>query len=78
LQKHTPPLNPFNSSTVIEFNMLKREYVSFKLYDVNGKEVGAIENKVFNEGLNSFVYSPESLATGMYFLKVIRGSNFRL
>jgi hypothetical protein len=70
--------NPFNSSTVIKFNMQKRGSVSFKLYDVNGREVGAIENKVFNEGLNSFIYSPESLATGMYFLRVINGSNSQL
>ncbi|MFZ4590286.1 MAG: T9SS type A sorting domain-containing protein [Ignavibacteria bacterium] len=70
--------NPFNSSTVIKFNMQKRGYVSYKLYDVNGREVGTIQNKVFNEGLNSFVYSPESLATGMYFLKVISGSNSQM
>ena len=70
--------NPFNSSTVIKFNMQKRGNVSFKLYDVNGREAASIQNKVFNEGMNSFIYSPENLASGMYFLKVISGSNSQM
>lgn len=70
--------NPFNSSTVIKFNMQKRGSVSFKLYDVNGREAASIQNKVFNEGINSFIYSPENLASGMYFLKVINGSNSQM
>ena len=70
--------NPFNSSTVIKFNLPKRGFVSFKLYDVNGREVGSIQNRAFNEGANSFVYSPDNLASGMYFLRIFNESNSQL
>ena len=66
--------NPFNSSTVIKFNLPKSGYVSFKLYDVNGREVSTITNKVFHEGLNSFIYSPDNLSSGMYFLRISNDS----
>jgi hypothetical protein len=70
--------NPFNSSTVIKFNLPKSGYVSFKLYDVNGREVGSIENRAFNEGANSFIYSPANLASGMYFLRIYSESKSQL
>jgi hypothetical protein len=70
--------NPFNASTVIKFNLPKSGYVSFKLYDVNGREVGSIQNRAFNEGANSFIYSPANLASGMYFLRIYSESKSQL
>ena len=70
--------NPFNSSTVIKFNLNVSSNVSFKIYDVNGREVDNIQSKYYNKGLNSFVYSPKEFSSGIYFLRIISNDKTKL
>lgn len=70
--------NPFNASTVIKFNLAKTGFVDFKIYDVNGREAGSIQGKTFSKGLNSFIYKPENLASGIYFLRITAESKSKM
>jgi photosystem II stability/assembly factor-like uncharacterized protein len=65
--------NPFNPQTTIEFSLIKNSHVSFKIYDITGKEVLKIYN---NEALNTGNYkvildfSKVNLSSGIYFCKL--------
>ncbi len=70
--------NPFNASTVIKFNMNKTGYAGFKIYDINGREVDGIDGKIYNEGTNTFIYKPNNLSSGVYFLKITSNNESKL
>lgn len=70
--------NPFNASTVIKFNLTKSGVVSFKIYDVNGRESDYIQSKNFQKGLNSFVYIPKEISSGIYFLRITSNNETKL
>ena len=70
--------NPFNASTVIKFNLSKTGFAEFKVYDINGREVDYIKGKIFNEGPNTFIYKPNNLSSGIYFLRLTSNGKSKL
>ena len=70
--------NPFNASTVIKFNLSKTGFADFKVYDINGREVDDIKGKIFNEGPNTFIYKPNNLSSGIYFLRLTSNGKSKL
>jgi hypothetical protein len=67
--------NPFNPSTTIKFNLPVKEFVSLKIYDVLGNEVAVILNEEKPAGLHSIEFEASGLASGIYFYKLLAGSN---
>jgi hypothetical protein len=59
--------NPFNSSAVITYKLAARSFVTLKLYDISGKEIGVFINKYIPEGVYSYRLNAEGLATGIYY-----------
>lgn len=48
--------NPFNSETIISFNLSKEEKISLTVYDVLGREVmRIIDNKVYSKGKHEVI-----------------------
>ncbi len=72
LQQNYP--NPFNPSTVIKFSIPKDAFVSLKIYDVLGREVGTLINQVIPEGNHEVHFDGKNLASGMYIYKLSSGS----
>jgi CubicO group peptidase (beta-lactamase class C family) len=67
--------NPFNPITTIKFNLPEKEFVSLKVYDVLGNEVAVLLNEEKPAGLHSIEFEASGLASGIYFYKLLAGSN---
>jgi PKD repeat protein len=64
--------NPIDQSTVIAFNLNKRENIDVSVIDVLGREVTKVFNGELNEGDHQFALAEQSkLTSGMYFVRVI-------
>ncbi len=66
--------NPFNPSTMIRFNLPKREHVNIAVYDILGKQIKLLVDDVLEEGIHEVLFSANadnlSLASGVYFVKI--------
>ena len=62
--------NPFNPSTNIEFSIPQSGFVSLKVYDIAGKEVGNLINEVKTKGNYLVSFSAKELPSGIYFYRL--------
>jgi hypothetical protein len=62
--------NPFNSSTVIRFSLPYAGHAKLTIYDVNGRLVKMIANKVFSVGENHIIFNASDLSSGVYFIRL--------
>jgi hypothetical protein len=62
--------NPFNPSTTIRFTVPKDGNVSFKIYDISGKEVSNYFNGYLKAGIYTLQFDGSSLTSGVYFYKM--------
>lgn len=67
--------NPFNPATRISFNLPYADYVTIKIYSVQGKEITTIFKGMANAGANSVFFEPHKAANnafpaGVYFYKL--------
>lgn len=69
--------NPFNPSTKIRFYNPGRNFISIKVFDLNGKEIALLENKILVSGNYEYEFKPGNLASGVYLYKVYYGENFK-
>ena len=66
--------NPFNPSTVISFSIPVSEYVTIKIYDMLGNEVGVIVNEELPAGTHTAELRTDGLSSGTYFYRMQAGS----
>lgn len=59
--------NPFNPETVIEFSITAHENVKLQVYDINGRLLQVVTDKVYEAGTHSVTVNGVSLAAGIYF-----------
>lgn len=62
--------NPFNSETTIGFDIRNRDLYKIELFDVTGKKVGIILNKILNPGVYKINFNSVNLSSGIYFYKL--------
>ena len=62
--------NPVSGSSVIFFFLEQSEKVSLKIFDVKGKLVLTLVDKMFEEGENELVWSSADVNAGIYFLQM--------
>jgi len=62
--------NPFNPMTKIKFSIPENNYVSLKIYDINGKEAGIIFSGNLKSGVYETDFDATNLASGIYFYKL--------
>ncbi|MBZ0263604.1 T9SS type A sorting domain-containing protein [bacterium] len=65
--------NPFNPSTSIKFSLKRTGSVKLAVYDVTGREVATLVNRVVSSGNHHVNFHAEDLASGMYFYKLSSG-----
>jgi lysophospholipase L1-like esterase len=66
--------NPFNPSTTISFSVPTRSFVSMKVFDSLGREVGDLVNDTQEQGSHSVNFDASALPSGMYVYKLSSGS----
>ncbi len=68
--------NPFNSSTIITYNLPKDGRVTLTVYDLLGREVETLVNEYVKAGNYSVNYNADGLPTGVYFYRIEMARNF--
>ncbi|HPN37313.1 MAG TPA: choice-of-anchor J domain-containing protein [Melioribacteraceae bacterium] len=66
--------NPFNPTTNISFSIPKLCYVTFKVFDILGKEVITLINEELNAGNYTKTFDATNLGSGVYFYKLQAGN----
>ncbi len=72
--------NPFNPSTNVCFELAQDNEVSFKIYNLRGKEVLRLDSRQYSKGLHhisidSKTHDGRELPAGVYLLKMDAGGN---
>ncbi len=62
--------NPFNPSTTIQFSIPKNDFVSLKVFDVNGREVVNLISENKTQGTYEVNFNASNLSSGVYFYKL--------
>ncbi|MBN8572021.1 MAG: T9SS type A sorting domain-containing protein [Ignavibacteria bacterium] len=65
--------NPFNPTTRINYELPITNYVSIKIYDINGKVVVNLVNENKQAGYYTLEFNGANLSSGMYFYRIEAG-----
>jgi hypothetical protein len=66
--------NPFNPTTVINYQLPTNSFVTLKVYDVLGREVAMFVNEYKEAGYYEASFDAVSLSSGVYFYKLQAGN----
>ena len=67
--------NPFNPSTRITFEIAEKSFVSLKLYNILGEEMGELAGRAYDAGAHSILFDASRLPNGIY-LYTLRAGDF--
>lgn len=62
--------NPFNLSFQLDFNLNAKSKTLISLFDISGKLVKIIEDKMLNQGFYKYNVNTPELSSGVYFLRI--------
>ncbi|MBK8552119.1 MAG: SBBP repeat-containing protein [Ignavibacteria bacterium] len=62
--------NPFNPSTKLSFDIPVSSKVRLAVYDITGREVALLENKVLQAGNYKYEWNASQFSSGTYFYKI--------
>ncbi|MGA2623169.1 MAG: LamG-like jellyroll fold domain-containing protein [Bacteroidota bacterium] len=65
--------NPFNPATSIRFALPKSSYVTLKVFNLLGQEVGALVNGELQAGYHDVTWDASKMPSGMYFYRIQAG-----
>jgi Secretion system C-terminal sorting domain len=63
--------NPFNPSTVINYQLVGVSSVKLMVYDILGREIATLVNGMKSAGYYSATFDASRLASGIYFARII-------
>jgi hypothetical protein len=62
--------NPFNPTTTIAYQLTKSGHVQLTIYDLLGKEIQTLVNKVQNQGKYQILFDAGNLVSGVYLYRL--------
>ena len=62
--------NPFNSSTTIRYQLPKSTFVTLKVYNTLGQEIGTLVKGLQPEGLHEVIWNANDLPSGIYIYRL--------
>ncbi len=70
--------NPFNPSTRIKYCLPYKTFVKLKVFDVSGRLVSILVNKVQSAGFFSFNFNAQKLSSGIYLVSLQTDKFFKI
>ncbi len=71
-----PYPNPFNSTTIIPFDLHKSRRLSFRVYNIHGREVQVIPERGYSAGHHEVIFRMERYSSGLYFFRIQGADGF--
>ena len=68
--------NPFNPSTIINYQVPQNTFVSLKVYNSLGQEVATMVNGLVSAGTHEVQFNASNLSSGVYYYVIRAGENF--
>lgn len=65
--------NPFNPSTIIQYAIRSRQFVTIKVYDILGNDITTLVNDYRDAGIYNVQFTMHNLASGNYFYTLQAG-----
>ncbi|MCB2198120.1 T9SS type A sorting domain-containing protein [bacterium] len=65
--------NPFNATLSVRFSLDRTSKVRLAVFDVLGREVAELSNHTYSGGRHTLSFDAQSLASGVYFLRLENG-----
>ena len=69
--------NPVTNTTTISFSLSQSQKVSLKIFDVSGRLVSTLADKIFEAGENELVWNADEVNAGIYFLQFQSAENLQ-
>lgn len=66
--------NPFESSTIIEYSLSRAEKVTLKIYNLHGKEIETLVDKIVEPGTHRTKWNATKVPAGIYLYKMQAGN----
>ncbi len=66
--------NPFNPNTMIEYQLPRQSHVTLRVYDVLGREVATLVNRLEAPGHKSVIFDASRFASGVYYYRLQAGN----
>lgn len=73
VQLFPPYPNPFNSKTVLSFQLPAASYIELTVYVVSGREVVKLAEGFMNAGVHKVAFDGSKLTSGVYFARMTAG-----
>jgi hypothetical protein len=67
--------NPVTNTATISFSLTQSQKVSFKIFDMNGRLIATLADKIFKAGENELVWNSDKVNAGVYFLQFQSAEN---
>jgi len=67
--------NPFNPETNIKFDLMKNEFVTLRVFDINGREVRTLVNEKMSAGTYSVKFNAVNMPSGVYYYSLKTETN---
>lgn len=61
--------NPVMENAHIEFSITSKAFIKITIYDLNGKEIATLTNKLFQRGKHQLFWDASAFPNGIYFCK---------
>ena len=61
--------NPANQNTIITFYLGASARISLDVFNIEGQQIGILEDRVLNNGNQTIFWNTEKLAAGVYFIR---------
>ncbi len=65
--------NPFNATTTIRFDLHKSEYITIKIFNINGQEIAVLADGVYSAGVHKLPWHADGYPSGIYFVSMYAG-----
>lgn len=62
--------NPFNPSTIISFNLPKKNHVTLKIYNTIGNEIATLIDGDIQAGTHEIKWDAKTISAGVYFYRI--------